>query len=63
MPDMLLGRGMMGDGVIDNRALRLAVEKAGYTGPIEVEIFNQKLWDMPGDEVLDLMIQRFTALV
>jgi hypothetical protein len=39
------------------------VEKAGYTGPIEVEIFNQKLWDMPGDEVLDLMIQRFTALV
>jgi len=63
MPDMLLGRGMMGDGVIDNHAFRLAVEKAGYSGPIEVEIFNQKLWDTPGDEVLALTVERFTTLV
>jgi sugar phosphate isomerase/epimerase len=63
LPDVLLGRGMMGDGVIDNRALRLAVEAAGYTGPIEVEIFNQALWDSPGDDVLKTVIDRFTALV
>jgi sugar phosphate isomerase/epimerase len=63
MPDFLLGRGMMGDGVIDSRTLRMAVDQAGYEGPIEVEIFNQALWDTPGDDVLRLMVQRFTELV
>lgn len=63
LPDTLLGRGVMGDGVIDNRALRLAVDAAGYDGPIEVEIFNQALWDTPGDDVLKKVVERFTALV
>ncbi|GAE35233.1 sugar phosphate isomerase/epimerase family protein [Halalkalibacter akibai] len=58
-PDMLMGRGMMGDGVIELRRIRQAVEKAGYGGPIEVEIFNQKIWDTPGDEVLALMKERY----
>ena len=51
-PDHLLGRGVMGDGVIELRRLREAVDAAGYAGPIEVEIFNQRIWDMPGAEVL-----------
>jgi sugar phosphate isomerase/epimerase len=63
VPDMLLGRGMMGDGVIDNRALREAVDRADYVGPIEVEIFNQTIWDMPGDDVLSTVVERFTSLV
>ena len=63
LPDMLKGRGMMGDGVIEIRRLREAVDRAGYTGPIEVEIFNQKLYDMPGDELMKLMVERFEALV
>jgi sugar phosphate isomerase/epimerase len=58
-PDMLMGRGMMGDGVIELRRLRCAVEAAGYTGPIEVEIFNQAIWDMPGDDVLQLICTRY----
>jgi sugar phosphate isomerase/epimerase len=58
-PDLLMGRGMMGDGVIELRRIRDAVEKSGYKGPIEVEIFNQKIWDMPGDDVLSLMKQRY----
>jgi sugar phosphate isomerase/epimerase len=58
-PDILLGRGMMGVGVIELRKLRYAVEQAGYRGPIEVEIFNQAIWDTPGDEVLQLMGQRY----
>ena len=33
-PDHLLGRGLMGDGVIELRRLRAAVEAAGYTGPM-----------------------------
>jgi sugar phosphate isomerase/epimerase len=62
-PDLLLGRGMMGDGVIDLRRLRAAVERAGYGGPIEVEIFNQALWDTPGDDVLALVEERYLATV
>jgi sugar phosphate isomerase/epimerase len=63
MPHMLLGRGMMGDGVIDFRPIRAAVEAAGYGGPIEVEIFNQAIWDTPGDAVLTQMGERFRSVV
>jgi len=58
-PHMLLGRGMIGDGVIDFRPIRAAVDGAGYRGSIEVEIFNQAIWDMPGDAVLELMRERY----
>lgn len=58
-PDVLMGRGMMGDGCIELRRIRLAVDAAGYRGPIEVEIFNQALWNSDGDEVCQLMKQRF----
>lgn len=59
LPDILMGRGMMGDGVIELRRLREAVEAAGYFGPIETEIFNQKIWDTPGDQTLQLMKERY----
>lgn len=61
LPDTLMGRAMMGDGIIDLRHLRTQVDAAGYTGPIEVEIFNRTIWDSPGDEVLQLIIQRYLA--
>ncbi|GAB2562413.1 sugar phosphate isomerase/epimerase family protein [Kribbella endophytica] len=57
--DTLLGRGMMGDGAIELRRLREACDAAGYTGPVEVEIFNQELWDAPGQEVFDLALSRY----
>jgi len=63
LPDVLAGRGMMGDGVIDLRRLRVAVEGVGYQGPIEVEIFNQELWARPMDEVLELMKERYLQTV
>jgi sugar phosphate isomerase/epimerase len=63
LPDPLLGRGMMGDGVIELRKLRTAVELAGYSGPIEVEIFNRALWNTPGDEVIALMKRRYLESV
>ena len=63
LPDLLLGRGLMGDGVIDNRKLSALVEQAGYTGPIEVEIFNRALWDSDPDDVLRRVIERFEKSV
>jgi sugar phosphate isomerase/epimerase len=63
LPDPLLGRGMMGDGVIDVRRLRRAVDAAGYDGPIEVEIFNRAIWNMPGDVVLARVCEAYRAYV
>ncbi len=58
--DMLLDRGMMGDGVADLKAIRRAVESAGYAGACEVEIFSaEHWWQRDPDEVLDTMIDRF----
>lgn len=57
--DPLMSRGMMGDGVIELRRMREAVEAAGYAGPIEVEIFNEEVWAMQGDEALKLIGDRY----
>ena len=51
-PDLLQGRGMMGDGIIDLRRMRALVEDAGYDGPIEVEVINREAWERPGDEIV-----------
>ena len=58
--DLLLDRGMMGDGVADLRAIRQAVEGAGYRGYCEVEVFSANDWwrRAPG-EVLDVCVERF----
>ncbi|WP_136611306.1 sugar phosphate isomerase/epimerase family protein [Sinomonas albida] len=61
--DALLSRGMMGDGVIDFTAITSWVRDAGYTGPIEVEIFNQEIWDADGDKTLAMLKERFAELV
>ena len=46
-PDLLAGRGLMGDGIIDLPRIGALVEAAGYDGPIEVEVINSALADMP----------------
>lgn len=61
--DVLLGRGMMGDGVIDFGPITEAVRKAGYAGDIEVEIFNAEIWAADPDEVMTAMKDRFTDLI
>ena len=50
--DRLQGRGMMGEGVIELKRIRAAVEDAGYDGPIEVEVINREAWARPGDEIV-----------
>jgi sugar phosphate isomerase/epimerase len=46
----LLGRGHVGDGHIDFPPITAAVAGAGYPGDIEVEIFNEAVWNTPADE-------------
>jgi sugar phosphate isomerase/epimerase len=61
--DLLLDRGMMGDGVIDLRGIRAMMEAAGYAGPQEVEIFSRDhWWTLPGDEVLRTVVRRFASV-
>jgi sugar phosphate isomerase/epimerase len=57
--DSLLSRGYMGDGYVDFASIGSWVTEAGYTGDVEVEIFNQEIWDTPGDEVLRVMKERY----
>ncbi|GAB2953662.1 sugar phosphate isomerase/epimerase [Streptomyces pseudoechinosporeus] len=56
---VLTGRGQIGDGAIDMREWKGYVEAAGYTGPIEVELFNDGLWARDGREVLAETAARF----
>jgi sugar phosphate isomerase/epimerase len=60
--NVLMNRGMMGDGVIELRRIRGEIERAGYTGPIEVEIFNESIWERPLDEVVRLTKERFVEV-
>jgi sugar phosphate isomerase/epimerase len=60
--DLLLDRGMMGDGVIDIGRIRGWVEDSGYTGPCEVEIFSaENWWKRPPDEVLRICVERYRS--
>lgn len=61
--DALLARGMMGDGHIDFGLVTRAVAEAGYTGDIEVEIFNQEIWDADPTTVVDRVVDSFAELV
>ncbi|MET9457178.1 sugar phosphate isomerase/epimerase family protein [Streptomyces canus] len=58
---VLNGRGQIGDGAIDMREWQRYVEAAGYTGAIEVELFNDALWARDGREVLTETAERFVA--
>ncbi|NUT38154.1 MAG: sugar phosphate isomerase/epimerase [Hamadaea sp.] len=59
--DVLLGRGQVGDGVIDFAPFTEAVLAAGYTGHVEVEIFNQEIWDAEPAGTVATMIERHRA--
>jgi len=61
--DILNDRGMMGDGVIDIKSLRSAVEDEGFAGYSEIEIFSTDWWTKPMDEVLRTCIERHRTVV
>jgi sugar phosphate isomerase/epimerase len=61
--DILNDRGMMGDGVIELRSIRSAVEAQGFDGYCEIEIFSSDWWEKPMDEVLRTCIERHRSVV
>jgi sugar phosphate isomerase/epimerase len=62
--DLLLDRGMPGDGVIDLRGIRRMVEATGYSGLIDVEIFSaQHWWKREPSEVLRICLERHQTVV
>ncbi len=62
--DLLLDRGMMGDGVIDIPQISEWVDGTGYNGLIEVEIFSaENWWKRPADEVIRTCRERMLSSV
>ncbi|WP_427015445.1 sugar phosphate isomerase/epimerase family protein [Pseudarthrobacter sp. P1] len=61
--DALLSRGFMGDGVIDFAPIGEWVSAAGYDGVVEVEIFNQEIWDALASHVVETVKERWVAVV
>ena len=62
--DLLMDRGMMGDGIIELKKIRAWVEKAGYNGCCEVEIFSSyNWWKKDPDQVLKTCIERHQSVV
>ncbi|MEU4557533.1 sugar phosphate isomerase/epimerase family protein [Actinoplanes sp. NPDC023936] len=59
---VLTGRGLPGDGCVDMAAFHAAVDRAGYTGPIEVEVMNEELWQRPGPEILAATIAGYRSV-
>ncbi|MFJ9825977.1 sugar phosphate isomerase/epimerase family protein [Streptomyces sp. NPDC101160] len=59
---VLNGRGQLGSGAIDLAAWCELVEQAGYSGPVEVELFNDELWARDGVEVLEETVEAFLGV-
>lgn len=60
--DPLNDRGMMGDGIIDLKGFRQMIEKAGFSGPQEVEIFSNNWNSQPVDHVLSTVVERYRTV-
>lgn len=61
--DVLLARGIPGDGHIDFDPITRAVVAAGYRGDIEVEIFHADTWARPYAEVATEVADRYHRLI
>jgi sugar phosphate isomerase/epimerase len=61
--DLLLDRGLPGEGCIDVRGIRSWVERAGFHGFIEVEIFSRAYWEMDQRLFLSRIVEAYRAHV
>lgn len=61
--DLLNDRGLPGEGCIDVRGIRGWVERAGFNGFIEVEIFSKQYWEMDQQQFLSRIVEAYRAHV
>ena len=59
--DLLLDRGLMGEGCIQLKQIRKWVEDAGFTGPSEVEIFSSIYWEQDQEDYLKRIVEAYRA--
>ena len=57
--DLLLDRGLMGEGCIPVKKIRSWVEAAGFNGFYEVEIFSNKFWKDDPSQFLEKIIKAY----
>ncbi len=57
--DLLLDRGLMGEGCIPLKEIRRWVEDSGFRGPIEVEIFSSDYWSQDQQAYLERIIAAY----
>lgn len=57
--DILLDRGLMGEGCIPLVELRQSVDEAGFSGYIEVEIFSNRFWILDQQEFLGKIVKAY----
>lgn len=57
--DMLLDRGIMGEGCVDLRGIDRMMSEAGFEGRREVEIFSSKWWARDQNEFLDEILNAY----
>jgi len=58
---MLTDRGMRGEGCIDLATIRRWMERAGFSGMVELEVFSEHHWGRDQDEVLAEMLAACAA--
>jgi sugar phosphate isomerase/epimerase len=57
--DLLLDRGLMGEGCIPLKQIREWITQAGFSGFNEVEIFSNKFWAEDQDKFLRKIIHAY----
>jgi sugar phosphate isomerase/epimerase len=61
--DLLLDRGLMGEGCIPISEIKTWVEDAGFTGFHEVEIFSSRYWKQDQSEFLKKIIHAYNKII
>ncbi|WP_197061907.1 sugar phosphate isomerase/epimerase family protein [Sinomonas humi] len=63
LPNNMNGRLMPGDGCIDLVSMTRWVAEAGYSGTVEVEVFNDEIWKLPVQRILELAVDSFERVI
>ncbi|MCK0148042.1 sugar phosphate isomerase/epimerase [Arenibacter sp. F26102] len=58
--DLLLDRGLMGEGCIKLQQIKNWVAKSGFNGFHEVEIFSEKFWKLDQNEFMDKIVKSYS---